>query len=91
MRNMLKTHAPHGCALLLTDTYDHEHAVKNIVGKELREEIKNFPGLVGIRPDSGDIVQVTADTTEWLMDAFGYTRQQQGIQGSAAVRAGGSG
>jgi nicotinamide phosphoribosyltransferase len=80
MRNMLETMAPDGCALLLSDTYDHENAVKNIIGKELNEQIRNFPGLVGIRPDSGDPVQVTADTTEWLMDAFGYETNSKGFK-----------
>jgi nicotinamide phosphoribosyltransferase len=80
MRNMLQKMAPHGVALLLTDTYDHEHAVKNILGKELKQEIQNFPGLVGARPDSGDPVQVTADTTEWLMDAFGYELNSKGFK-----------
>ncbi|MHA6796077.1 nicotinate phosphoribosyltransferase [Pseudonocardia bannensis] len=80
MRNMLETMAPDGCALLLTDTYDHENAVKNIIGKELNDQIRNFPGLVGIRPDSGDPVQVTADTTEWLMDAFGYETNSKGFK-----------
>ena len=47
---------------------------------ELKEKIQNFPGLVGIRPDSGDVVQVTADTTEWLMDAFGYTVNSKGFK-----------
>lgn len=80
MRNMLKVHAKHGVALLLTDTYDHENAVKNIVGGELREEVRAFPGLVGIRPDSGDVVQVTAETTEWLMEAFGYDTNRKGFK-----------
>jgi nicotinamide phosphoribosyltransferase len=80
LRNMLDTFAPEGCALLLTDTYDHENCVKNIVGGELKEQIRNFPGLVGIRPDSGDIVEVTADTTEWLMDAFGYEVNSKGFK-----------
>ncbi|MHA6797361.1 nicotinate phosphoribosyltransferase (plasmid) [Pseudonocardia bannensis] len=80
MRNMLETMAPEGCALLLTDTYDHENCVKNIIGGELKEQIQNFPGLVGIRPDSGDIVQVTADTTGWLMDIFGYTVNSKGFK-----------
>ena len=80
LRNMLETFAPEGCALLLTDTYDHENCVKNIVGKELKEMIQNFPGLVGIRPDSGDVVEVTADTTEWLMDAFGYEVNSKGFK-----------
>lgn len=80
LRNMLTTFAPEGCALLLSDTYDHENCVKNIIGVQLREQIQNFPGLVGIRPDSGDIVQVTADTTEWLMDAFGYETNSKGFK-----------
>ncbi|MHB1809151.1 MAG: nicotinate phosphoribosyltransferase [Solirubrobacteraceae bacterium] len=80
MRNMLEVHADSGAALLLTDTYDHENAVKNILGGELKEEIEKFPGMVGARPDSGDVVQVTADTTEWLMDAFGHTTNSKGFK-----------
>ncbi len=80
MANMLDLYADNGVALLLTDTYDHENAVKNIIGVQLKEKIQNFPGLVGIRPDSGDVVQVTADTTEWLMDAFGYTVNSKGFK-----------
>jgi nicotinamide phosphoribosyltransferase len=80
MRNMLDTFRDNGVALLLTDTYDHEHAVKNIIGGELKQEIENFPGLVGIRPDSGDVVQVTSDTTEWLMEAFGHTTNSKGYK-----------
>ncbi|MFN8160976.1 MAG: nicotinate phosphoribosyltransferase [Solirubrobacterales bacterium] len=80
MRNMLEVFAENGVALLLTDTYDHEHAVKNIMGGELKEQIQNFPGLVGARPDSGDVVQVTSDTTEWLMDAFGYETNSKGFK-----------
>ncbi|OSY36813.1 putative nicotinate phosphoribosyltransferase [Pseudonocardia autotrophica] len=80
LRNMLQVFAPEGCALLLTDTYDHEHCVKKIIGVELREEVRNFPGLVGVRPDSGDIVQVTADTTEWLMESFGYETNSKGFK-----------
>ena len=80
LSNMLDMYAENGVALLLTDTYDHENCVKNIVGRELKEKIRNFPGLVGIRPDSGDVVQVTSDTTEWLMDAFGYEVNSKGYK-----------
>lgn len=80
LRNMLNTYRDAGFVLLLTDSYDHENAVKNILGKELKEEIQNFPGLVGARPDSGDPVQVTADTAEWLMDAFGYEVNSKGFK-----------
>ena len=78
LRNMLEMYRDAGCALLLTDTY--ENCVKNILGGELKQMIENFPGLVGARPDSGDIVQVTADTTEWLMDAFGYETNSKGFK-----------
>ena len=80
IRNMLETFRGEGVALVLTDTYDHENCVKNILGGELKEMIQNFPGLVGARPDSGDIVQVTSDTTEWLMDAFGYEVNSKGFK-----------
>ena len=80
MANMLDLYADNGVALLLTDSYDHENAVKNIIGVQLKEKIQNFPGLVGIRPDSGDVVQVTADTTEWLMDSFGYSVNSKGFK-----------
>ena len=80
MRNMLEVYSDNGVALLLTDTYDHENAVKNIIGGELKEMIQNFPGLVGARPDSGDPVEVTATTTGWLMDAFGYETNSKGYK-----------
>lgn len=80
LENMLDIYASNGVALLLSDTYDHEHCVKNIIGKQLKDKIRSFPGLVGIRPDSGDIVQVTSDTTEWLMDAFGYETNSKGFK-----------
>jgi nicotinamide phosphoribosyltransferase len=80
MRNMLENYREDGVALLLTDCYDHENAVKNILGGELKEMIQNFPGLVGARADSGDVVQVTSETTEWLMDAFGYEVNSKGYK-----------
>ncbi|WP_253250135.1 nicotinate phosphoribosyltransferase [Rhodococcus sp. BUPNP1] len=80
LRNMMNTYRDAGVVLLLTDSYDHENAVKNILGKELKAEIENFPGVVCARPDSGDPVQVTADTAEWLMDAFGYEVNSKGFK-----------
>ena len=69
-----------GVAGLLLDTYDHEHAVRNILGKELRDEVLNYPGLVAVRCDSGDPVKVTADTIEWLMEDFGSTVNSKGFR-----------
>ena len=80
LRNMLEMYRNNGVALLLSDSYDHESCVKNIIGGELKEMVKSFPGLVGVRPDSGDVIQVTADTVEWLMDAFGFETNSKGFK-----------
>jgi nicotinamide phosphoribosyltransferase len=69
-----------GVAGLLCDAYDHENAVRNIIGKELRNEVANFPGLVVARCDSGDAVKVAADTVEWLMEDFGSTVNSKGFR-----------
>ncbi|QKP76951.1 nicotinate phosphoribosyltransferase [Methyloligella sp. GL2] len=80
MRHMIDMYRDYGVVILLTDSYDHENAVKNIIGKELKETIEAGPGLIGVRPDSGDPVQVTAETTEWLMEAFGYSVNSKGYK-----------
>jgi nicotinamide phosphoribosyltransferase len=69
-----------GVAGLLCDSYDHEHAVRNILGKELHHEVATFPALVAIRCDSGDPVKVPADTIEWLMEDFGSTVNSKGFR-----------
>ncbi len=42
--------------------------------------IQSFPGLVGARCDSGDPVQVSADTTEMLMESFGEETKSKGFR-----------
>jgi nicotinamide phosphoribosyltransferase len=79
MRRVLQKYSS-GIVGLLTDTFDHENCVRNIIGGELKEEIQNFPGLIGARADSGDPAQVSADTTEWLMESFGYETNSKGFR-----------
>ena len=79
-RRALERYKGSGIAGLLCDTFDHENAVRNILGKELKEEIRNFPGLVGVRCDSGDPIEVTAKTIEWLMEDFGYETNSKGYR-----------
>ncbi|HLY57046.1 MAG TPA: hypothetical protein VKS60_15890, partial [Stellaceae bacterium] len=80
MRNMIEKYRSYGVVILLSDSYDHENAVRNIIGKELKELIQAGPGLIGVRPDSGDPVQVTSDTTEWLMESFGHIVNKKGYK-----------
>jgi len=72
--------SPYNLAGLLTDTYDHDNAVKNIIGKELNAEIRNFDGLVIARCDSGDPVKVPVDTVECLMESFGFETNSKGYR-----------
>ncbi|MBD0862925.1 nicotinate phosphoribosyltransferase [Gordonia sp. zg691] len=69
-----------GLAGLLTDTFDHENAVRNIIGKELREEILAYPGMVAVRVDSGNQVLTPVETTEALLEAFGATVNSKGFK-----------
>lgn len=79
-RNMIEKYRHYGVVMLLTDTYDHERAVKDIICGELKDLIEQGPGMICPRPDSGDPVQVTADTTEWLMEGFGYEVNSKGYK-----------
>jgi nicotinamide phosphoribosyltransferase len=69
-----------GVAGLLVDAYDHENAVRNIVGKDLHDDVVSYPGLVIIRCDSGDPIMTPVDTVEWLMEAFGATTNSKGFK-----------
>lgn len=64
----------------LVDTYDQENCVRNVIGKELRDEILAFPGLVGIRCDSGDPVTNPVDVVEDLMESLGSSRTAKGFK-----------
>lgn len=78
-RTLLKDSA-FGVVGLLVDTYDHFNAVRNILGKELHDEVLGFPGLVAIRCDSGDAVLNPVDTVEALMENFEFTTNSKGFK-----------
>jgi len=78
MRYILDRKSP--VVSLLIDTFDYENTIKNIVGIKLKEQIESYPGLVGIRLDSGDPVEVTSQSIEWLMAAFGFETNSKGFR-----------
>jgi nicotinamide phosphoribosyltransferase len=80
MRRLFEAFGDHTHVGLLTDTFDHDNNVLNILGGELKEQIQSFPGLVLIRGDSGDPVQVVSDTVEMLMDRFGSDMNSKGYK-----------
>lgn len=56
---------------IVTDSYNHENAVRNILGKELKDVILAGHAHTVIRPDSGDPIEVSLKTIQWLWEDFG--------------------
>jgi nicotinamide phosphoribosyltransferase len=80
MVHAIDTFGSHGVVGLLSDTYDHENHVRNLLGGELKERIESFGGLIACRADSGDPVLVTAETVEMLMESFGFDINGKGYK-----------
>ncbi|MFN8218011.1 MAG: nicotinate phosphoribosyltransferase [Solirubrobacterales bacterium] len=80
LRNAIDYFGAEGIVGLLCDTFDHENNIRNIVGGTLKEQIASFPGLIGARADSGDPVEVTIETVEMLMEAFGSETNSKGYR-----------
>ena len=79
-RNMLNQFKDGKILAVVSDSYDLENAVKNIWGKELKEEVINSGARVVIRPDSGDPCTMAISTVSWLMDAFGFSTNSKGFK-----------
>ena len=77
MRNMLTIY-PTGLVACVSDSYDIYNACENIWGGKLKDMVMNRNGTLVVRPDSGDIVEVTLKVIKTLADAFGCEQNQQG-------------
>lgn len=62
------------------DSYDIDHAIDNILGKALYNEVVNLKGTIVIRPDSGDPITEPARIILKLMKIFGYTTNSKGYK-----------
>jgi nicotinamide phosphoribosyltransferase len=79
--NMLKQFSGEGkIVAVVSDSYDLWNAVGNIWGGELKEQVVNNGGLVVIRPDSGDPVEVVCKTLDILSDKFGTEDNSKGYK-----------
>jgi len=79
-RNMVNQFKDNKILAVVSDSYDLENAVKNIWGKELKDEVINSGARVVIRPDSGDPVTMAVNCVNWLIDAFGSTTNSKGFK-----------
>lgn len=79
VKRMLTELYPHASFSIVSDTYDYWNLVKNILPK-CKKEIMEHDGKMLIRPDSGDIVEITIETIKFLWDEFGGTVNSKGYK-----------
>ncbi len=79
--NMLRQYSGEGkIVAVVSDSYNLYNAVENLWGGELRDEVINNGGLVVIRPDSGEPVDVVCKTLEILAEKFGTVTNTKGYK-----------
>lgn len=65
---------------VVSDSYDIWNAIDNVWGGELKAQVENMGGILVIRPDSGEPVEIVPEAIERLMAKFGYTTNTKGYK-----------
>jgi nicotinamide phosphoribosyltransferase len=79
VKRLLTEIYPHASFSMVSDSYDYWNMVDNIL-PTLKEEILNHDGKLLVRPDSGDIIDISVKTIEHLWDIFGGTVNTKGFK-----------
>lgn len=79
MLNMLTTYKT-GFVACVSDSFDIFHACESLWGDALRNEVLSRDGVLVIRPDSGDPVQVILKCLHILWSKFGGSVNQKGYR-----------
>ena len=79
MRRFLHAN-PSGIIACVSDSYDLMRAVREYWGGSMRDDVLARDGVLVVRPDSGDPVQIVPDVIEALMARFGYSTTAQGYR-----------
>ena len=69
VKRLLTELYPNTSFSMVSDTYDYWNMVNNIL-PQCKEEIMNHNGKLLVRPDSGDIVEISVKTVERLWEIF---------------------
>ena len=86
-RNMLRVFAKPGALVaVVSDSYDLDHAVESLWGRELRQAVIDSGATVIIRPDSGDPTQVVLKTVQSLDTSYGADVNSKGFRVLRHVR-----
>jgi nicotinamide phosphoribosyltransferase len=76
-RNMLNQF-PEGPVAVVSDSYDIYHACSELWGTKLRDQVLARDGVLVIRPDSGEPVEVVLKVLELLGQYFGKSKNDKG-------------
>ena len=79
VKRMLTEIYPNTSFSMVSDTYDYWNMVDNII-PACKEEILAHNGKLLIRPDSGDMVEISIKTIQKLWDEFGGTVNEAGYK-----------
>lgn len=79
-RMMLDSFARYGAVSVVSDSYDISHAVAEIWGKVLKEDVIRSGATVIVRPDSGDPVDTPVQVVAQLAYAFGTRLNSRGYK-----------
>jgi nicotinamide phosphoribosyltransferase len=86
-RNMLRQFAkPGSLVAVVSDSYDLDHAVDVLWGRELRQAVIDSGATVVIRPDSGDPTTVVLKTVQSLDKSYGADVNSKGFRVLRHVR-----
>lgn len=78
-RNMLEQY-PSGLVAVVSDSYNIFEACEKLWGGILRDEVLARDGVLVIRPDSGDPIEVLPKVLDILGRKFGYTTNDKGYK-----------
>lgn len=65
---------------MVMDSYDLENAVRNIIGKNLKNKILNCGSTIIVRPDSGVPKDSVLSCLQWLDESFGSIVNTKGYK-----------
>lgn len=80
-RNMIKQYGKPGAIFsVVSDSYDIGYAVKELWGKQLKDEVIACGGRLVVRPDSGNPADIVLACVRALDYAFGSTTNEAGFK-----------
>lgn len=79
IRRLLNELYPNTSFSMVSDTYDYWNLVNNLL-PQVKEDVLKHNGKLLIRPDSGDIVDISVRTVERLWEIFGGTVNNKGYK-----------